>query len=71
MWILVVLQIMSGSATAKSSLPINYSGVVMQEFKSKESCERAAKLLAEMAKISGAGDVAYRNGIISAQCIEK
>lgn len=68
MWILVVLQIMAGSATTKNTLPITYSGVVMQEFSSKESCRNAKKTIEKMS--SDSSDSA-RQGLLSIQCIEK
>jgi hypothetical protein len=71
MWILIVLQLASGSATAKNSLPINYSGVVMQEFSSQESCQHAAKTIEVLASQSTETRLGYRNGIISTQCIPK
>ena len=68
MWILIVLQIMAGSATAKSSLPVTYSGVVMQEFSSKESCLNAKKTIEKM---SSESTDSARQGLLSLQCIEK
>ena len=68
MWVLVVLQIVAGSATVKSSLPITYTGVVMQEFSTKESCLNA-KLVIDRLNQSASG--ATRNGILAHECIEK
>lgn len=68
MWILIVLQIMAGSATAKNTLPITYSGVVMQEFSSKDSCLNAKNTIEKMS--SESADSA-RQGLLSIQCIEK
>jgi hypothetical protein len=68
MWVLVVLQIMAGSATAKNSLPITYSGVVMQEYSTKESCLNAKKMIENM---SSQKSDSSRNGLLSLECIEK
>lgn len=71
MWVLIVLQLMSGSATAKNSMPITYSGVIMQEFSSQESCEQAAEVIERLKTHSEETSLAYRNGIISSQCVKK
>lgn len=71
MWILIVFQLMSGSATAKNSMPITYSGVVMQEFSSQESCEQAARVIDKLKTDNTESSVLYRNGIISTQCVKK
>lgn len=71
MWVLIVLQLMSGSATARNSMPINYSGVVMQEFSSQTSCEQAARVVRQLGNHGGDGSVDFRNGIIAAQCVQK
>lgn len=71
MWVLIVFQVMAGSSTASSSLPINYSGVVMQEFQSRETCEKAAALVQSFKTKASGAELTYRNGIISAQCVQK
>ena len=71
MWVLIVLQLMSGSATAKNSLPIAYSGVVMQEFSSQESCENAAKAIKDLKSKAGNFEMSFRNGIVDTQCVKK
>lgn len=62
---------MSGSATAKNSMPITYSGVVMQEFASQESCEQAAKVIEKFKTQSADTSVSYRNGILATQCVKQ
>lgn len=71
MWVLIVLQLMSGSATAKNSMPITYSGVVMQEFSSQDSCEQAAKVIENFKTQSADTAVTYRNGILATQCVKQ
>ncbi len=73
MWVLIVLQLMSGSGTARNSLPIAYSGVVMQEFSSQETCEAAQKSISVMNqnRNNGNQDFNIRDGVISFKCVKK
>ena len=52
-------------------MPITYSGVVMQEFTSQESCEQAAKVIENLKTTSVDTPLSYRNGILSTQCVKK
>jgi uncharacterized protein YegP (UPF0339 family) len=73
MWILIALQLMAGSGTAKNSYPVAFSGVTMQEFSSKDSCEQAIKTIKKMNERRNGGEQAFeiRNGIIELQCVNK
>lgn len=73
MWILIVLQLVAGSATSKNSLPIIYSGVTMQEFSSQDSCERAIKEIKSLSIQAGKESelLSVRDGILSMRCIKK
>lgn len=71
MWALIVMSIMAGSATAKNSMPIVYSGVqITTGFESKKSCEdfKAYILEANKNRNSGAQTVNVQDGIISVEC---
>jgi hypothetical protein len=73
MWILIVLQLVAGSATAKNSMPIVYSGVVMQEFATKNSCEHAKITIALMNLNKNDGEhlMKIHNGILKLECVKK
>lgn len=71
MWALIVLSIMAGSATGKSSMPILYSGVTIQDgFKSEQSCEDFKKTILEMnnQRDGGPQTSGVRDGIIAMKC---
>lgn len=73
MWVLIVLQLMSAGATSRNSMPIAYSGVVMQEFSSKENCEGAKEAIAKMnsERNNQSFDFNVRDGIISFKCVKQ
>lgn len=73
MWVLVVIQLMAGSATGRSSLPSLHSGVAMQEFSSHETCEQAVKEIRTLsAKTNQESQyLTVHDGIISMRCIKK
>jgi len=73
MWILIILQLVAGSATAKNSMPIVYSGVVMQEFATKDSCEQAKITIDKMNLNRNGGEhlMKINNGILELQCVKK
>lgn len=72
MWILIVLQLTAGSATAHNSFPIVYSGVTMQQFESKETCEQAKNVIKKMNGKRNDGDSVYtiRSGILEMSCVQ-
>lgn len=75
MWVLIVLQIMSGAGIQDSYHPVVYSGVVMQEFASKDSCEAAKKTIqsldADRNNTNKDMKVEIRDGIASMECVKK
>ncbi len=73
MWILIVIQLMAGSATAKNSMPIVYSGVQMQEFSSQESCNVAKNTILKMNQNRNAGEhvMNINSGVLEMKCIQK
>lgn len=73
MWVLIVLQLMSAGATSKNSMPIAYSGVVMQEFSSQQSCEQAKEAISHMNadRNNQKFDFNVRDGIVSFKCVKK
>lgn len=73
MWVLIVLQLMSAGATSRNSMPIAYSGVVMQEFSSKETCEAAKETISHMnaARNNQNFDFNVRDGIVSFKCVKQ
>lgn len=64
---------MAGSATAKNSMPIVYSGVQMQEFSSPESCNVAKNTILKMNQNRNAGEHAMNinSGILEMKCVQK
>ena len=73
MWVLIVLQLMSAGATSRNSLPIAYSGVVMQEFSSQETCEAAKESITKMNadRNNQKFDFNIRDVIVSFKCVKK
>ena len=73
MWILLVIQLVAGSATAKNTTPIVYSGLESQEFTSKKNCEDAKKAILKMndQRNDGEHTMQIRNGILSVECVPK
>lgn len=73
MWILIVLSIAAGAGTAKNSFPITYTGVTLQEFESKESCEAAKITISAMNKKRNDGEHIQniQNGVLDMQCVKK
>ena len=74
MWILIVMQLTAGSATAHNSFPIVYSGVAMQEFSSSASCKAAKRAIQRLDQRRGesAGQMlSIRPGIVTMECVRK
>ncbi len=73
MWVLIVMQLVAGSATAKNSFPIVYSGVEMQEFASQETCNAAKASIQKMMEKRNDGGYAFtiNNGVLGLECVKK
>lgn len=74
MWVLIALQLMAGSGTARNSFPIVFSGITTSEFSTKESCEEAKNTINMMNSMRNRNsELAFeiRNGIIELKCVPK